>query len=135
MERAGRLIAKWKLCADCVPAEHLGRAAWPAAVGNRIASHSTAVALVRGRLVVEVEDAIWQKQLFGLQRHILKRIDEVLGAGIVTELEFRVAVPRRMPQRELRRMPLLEELPDEADGIANIALRRLYKSARKKATA
>lgn len=135
MERAGRLIAKWKLCTDCVQPDALARAAWPSAVGKRIASHSTATTLVRGRLVVEVEDYIWYKQLFGLRTDILKRLDEVLGSKVVTEIEFRLGVPRIQPQREVRRLPLLDGHGDEADGIVNPALRRLYKTARKKATA
>lgn len=135
MERAGRLIAKWKLCADCVQPDTLARAAWPSAVGKRIASHSTATTLVRGRLVVEVEDYVWYKQLFGLRTDILKRLDEVLGSKVVTEIEFRLGVPRIQPQREMRRLPLLDGQGDEADGITNPALRRLYKTARKKATA
>lgn len=135
MERAGRLIAKWKLCADCVPADILARAAWPAAVGKRIATHSTATALVRGRLVVEVADSVWYKQLSGLRAHIVKRMEEVLGSPVIAEIEFRLAVPRMQPRREERRLPLLDQGTDEADGIANPALRRLYRTARKRATA
>ncbi|MFN3322913.1 MAG: DciA family protein [Bryobacteraceae bacterium] len=136
MERAGRLIAQSKL-SGCASAEEFARAAWPAAVGKRIASRTRAVSLVRARLVVEVEDAVWQRQLFTLRHQILKRIDEVFGAGVVTALEFRVAVPRRSPQRETQRVP--GDAPagifDEADQIQNPALRILYKAARKKASA
>jgi len=135
MERAGRLIAKWKLCTDCVEPDALARAAWPAAVGKKIAAHSTATLLVRGRLVVEVEDTIWYKQLAGLRPHIIKSIEGVLGVGMVTEIEFRLGVPRIRPQREERLPPLLEQKVDEADSISNPALRRLYKTARKRATA
>ena len=135
MERAGRLIAKWKLCAECVQPEALARAAWPVAVGKRIAAHSTATALVRSRLVVEVEDPIWYGQLTGLRAHILKRLDDVLSSGTVTEIEFRLGVPRIPPRREERVLPLLDQHQDEADDIASPALRRLYKTARKRATA
>ena len=39
MERAGRLIAKWKKSGDCVSREDLARAAWQVAVGKKIADH------------------------------------------------------------------------------------------------
>lgn len=135
MERAGRLIAKWKLCGECVQPEALARAAWPVAVGKRIAAHSTATALVRGHLVVEVEDPIWYGQLTQLRSHILKRLDDVLGPGTVTGMEFRQGVPRIPPRREERALPLLDQHQDEADGIASPVLRRLYRTARKRATA
>lgn len=137
MQRAGRLIAKAKLCGDCVTPEDLARAAWPVAAGKTIAAHTRVVSLVRNRLVVEVEDAVWQRQLTTLRPQILASLEKTLSAGIVTEVEFRIGlpIPRRMPQREYRRLPLIESHADEADSIPNPALRMLYKAARKKETA
>ena len=128
MERAGRLIGKLKLCAT---PEDLARAAWPVAVGKRIAAHSAAVRLDGSCLVVEVEDAVWQGHLMGLRNQIVKRMEEVLGSALVGALVFWPMLPRRMPQREegaARRA-------DEADDIADLQMRRLYKVARRKATA
>jgi len=45
-------------------------------------------ALVRGCLVVEAEDAIWQKQLFHLRFDILGKLSEILGSAIITDLEI-----------------------------------------------
>src|SRR5689334_21906451 len=98
MERAGRTLAKLKLSGK-ISGDELALAAWPAAVGTRIASHANAVALVRGNLVVEVEDAIWQKQLFHLRHQILRKVHELLGDASVTDVEFRLAVRKRPPQR------------------------------------
>src|SRR2546421_1804745 len=97
MERAGRSLAKLKLSGK-ISVDEIALAAWPAAVGDRIARHARAVALVRGNLVVEVEDAIWRKQLFYLRSHILRKMIELLGDTSVTDVEFRVATPRRPPQ-------------------------------------
>src|SRR5260370_20114362 len=99
MERLGRSLAKLKLSGK-ISGEELACAAWPAAIGKRIAVHASAIALVRGNLVVECEDGIWQKQLFYLKTHILKKIHEVLGDTTVTDVEFRVPAParRRPPQ-------------------------------------
>jgi len=132
MERAAKSLARLKL-SDAISTEDLARAAWPAAVGKRIASKATAKSLVRNSLIVEVEDAIWRKNLFQLRFQILAKLSEILGSGIVQDLEFRVPTIRRPPQPALR----LRETPvvDEADGINDPGMRILYKQARKKASA
>ena len=89
--------------------------------------------LVRTTLVVEVEDAIWQKQLHLLSRQILDRLRKVTGSGTIEDLEFRIAIPRRQPQRA----PIRETVavPDEAESIQDPVLKKLYRLSRKKATA
>jgi predicted nucleic acid-binding Zn ribbon protein len=131
MERAARSLAKLKLDSS-ISSEELVRAAWPAAVGPRIAAHTFAKALVRGSLVVEVDDLVWQKQLFALRFLILRNLNKAIGDGIVNDLDFRTAAVRRPPKvaESLRPKSL-----DEADGIADPVLRRVYKQARKKASA
>ena len=57
MERAGQILAKIKN-SDTISPEDLARAAWRATVGKRIAAKASPKALVRGSLIVEVEDAI-----------------------------------------------------------------------------
>jgi predicted nucleic acid-binding Zn ribbon protein len=128
MERAGRSIAK--LRSQNLAPDQLAVAAWPAAVGERLAAKTNAVMLVRTRLVIEVEDAVWQKQLFQLREQILPKLRAVIGPGIVEELEFRVVprVPRRPPQ-----MAAAVSADAEADGIRDPIFRTLYKQARKKA--
>ncbi len=134
MERAGKSLAKLKL-SDAVTHDDLARAAWPLAVGKNVARVSAPKALVRGNLIVEVEDAVWQQQLFRLRFQILPKLCELLGAGVVRDLEFRIApaAPRRPPQFAERARPL--ESNDEADRIPDPALRIVYKQARKKASA
>jgi len=132
MERAAKSLAKMKL-SDAVSHEELARAAWPAAVGERIAVHAAAKSLVRGSLIVEVADAVWQKQLFHLRGQIIARLKQVLGDGIINDVEFRMATPRRPPQPARSLNP--PESADEADRIQDPVLRILYKQARKKASA
>lgn len=130
MERAGRSLSKLRL-SDKISTEELARSAWPVAVGKRIAAHSVAILLVRDRLVIEVEDAIWQKQLFHLRYQVLAKLREVLGDELVREVEFRIGVQRRPPQMAAA----LSEPPDEADQIEDSVLRMVYRQARKKASA
>jgi len=142
MERAGRLIAKWRHSGNCVTPEDLLRAAWPRAVGKHIAAHTACLKLVRTHLVVEVQDDIWQRQLFALRGQILKNLEKAVGEGIVNEVEFRMpkpgAIPRIGPGREesLRQAPPRKSAAsDEADRVDDPVLRHIYRAARKRASA
>jgi hypothetical protein len=139
MERAAHLIQKNKLSKKVFSEEDLTRAVWPAAVGKAIAAHTSRLTLVRGTLVVEVEDAIWQRQLFTLRGQILSRLQRVTGSTtLVEDLEFRIALKRRQPQRAETRQSVATPtaLPyDEADSIQDAVLKKVYRLSRKKATA
>ncbi len=132
MERAGKALAKIKI-SDAISPDQLAMAAWTAAVGKRIAAHANPKALVRGCLVVEAEDGVWQKQLFHLRFDILAKLTEILGSGIVTDLEFRIAnaVPRRPPQTAASHSESAQA--DESDGIKDPVMRIVYRNARTKA--
>jgi hypothetical protein len=132
MERAGKILAKIKN-GNTISPEELACAAWLATVGKRIAAKASPKALVRGSLIVEVEDAIWQKQLFHLRFDILAKLTSVIGSGIVNGLEFRIATPRRPPQAAQSHGNTASL--DEADGIEDPVFRILYKQARKRSSA
>lgn len=135
MERAGFLIGKLRIPEGALSPEELSCAAWPAAVGKKIAARTTAVSLVRSCLIVEVEDILWQRQLTTLKAQIVKRLQEVLGAGVVNEVAFRPMVPRRQPQRAETARPAFDLTADDADRITDPILRRVYKASRRRATA
>ncbi len=101
MERAGKALAKLNL-SEAISPDQLAFAAWPAAVGERIAAHVWPKALVRGRLILEAEDAVWQKHLLHLSPQVLGKISELLGSGIVTDLAFRRPPPPRAVRRNRR---------------------------------
>ncbi len=136
MERAARLLKSDKL-AKIFSDEDLARAVWPAAVGKKIAAHTSGVRLVRSKLVVEVADAIWQRQLFPLTGQILDRLRKTTGSNTITDIEFRIAVPRRTPQRaqSLDSKAADTSLADEAEAIRDPVLKKVYRLSRKKATA
>src|ERR1700730_4225741 len=98
MERARKLIRGLRLSGEVITPEQLACAAWPEAVGPKIASPTRPAKLVRTRLVVEVEDHTWQKQLFALTRQIIKNLDNTLGRGLVEDVEFRIVPRRRQPE-------------------------------------
>jgi len=129
MERAGKSLSKLNICTD-----QLALGAWPAAVGKRLANRTRAASFVRGSLIVEVEDAVWQKQLFHLRIPILEKLSSVVGAGVIRDVEFRVVPPRRPPQpaQQLREQ---QQSLDEADGIEDPVMRIVYKQSRRRASA
>ena len=129
MERVGRVIGKLGTSGRGLTDEQLALAAWPVAVGKRLAMRTNATGLVRNRLVVEVEDSVWQRQLFTLRSQILQQLENAAGRRVVEELEFRVALPKRKPARAETAV----SIPDEADGIRDPFLRNIYKAARKRA--
>jgi hypothetical protein len=133
MERASKFIRDLGLSRETISTEELACAAWPDAVGKKIAAHTRAAKLVRTRLVVEVEDQIWQRQLFALSGYILRNLAKSLGAGAVDDVEFRVVPRKRDPQRAAQAIPGL--FADEASGIEDPVMRSIYKAARKRALA
>jgi predicted nucleic acid-binding Zn ribbon protein len=135
MERAARLLRQSKLVSRCVTEEDLAKAAWPAAVGKRLAARTRASHMVRGRLVIEVEDEIWRRQLYTLREQMLRNLRKILGTGLVESLEFRVGIPRIPPRADSVQAGAGPLFADEADRIEDPVLRLLYKESRRKSTA
>jgi hypothetical protein len=143
MERAARLIKNNKYASRIVGDEDLARGLWRSTVGKTIARHTGRITLVRSTLVVEVEDATWQRQLHSLSLQIVNRLQRLMGSTVVSDIEFRIGVPRREPQRaESPRHGLFggpqESIgvpADEAECIQDPVLKKIYRISRKRATA
>ena len=133
MERASKLIRRLPLPGGTLSGEELACAVWPQAVGKKVAGHTRAARMGRTRLIVEVEDVTWQRQLNALSRHIVWNLEQILGKGLVEDLEFRVMPRRREPQRAAEAAPGL--FADDAVAIADPVMRSLYRASRKKALA
>ena len=131
MERASKFIRELGLPGETITSEELACAAWAPAVGKKVASHTRASKLVRNKLVVEVEDKIWQRQLFALTYQILRNVVKGIGPGIVEQLEFKIVPRRREAARASTSMPLF----DEASAIEDPVLRDIYRAARKRSLA
>ena len=133
MDKALRHFQKLKN--GIVNDDEMVRAAWRAVVGEKIEARAHYRELVRDRIVVEVEDRVWQSQLNTLERQILGRLDRILGRSVARQIEFRIAIPRPKPQRaeesgaEFR----LEMSDPEARKIADPGLRRVYLKSKRRA--
>ena len=123
MQRAGSLIRKLKLPAGSDSPENRAKAAWKLAAGDKIERYTVAVSLVRGTLVVEVSDMIWQRNLYGFRYTLLGNLEEILGERLVTALDFRPMLQRRGPQVAETVRP---------DGIADPVMSLLYSQSKKK---
>ena|SRR5258708_3205598 len=134
MQRLSHVMGKVKFPDDTVSREQVACAAWANSVGKRIAAKARAVRLVRTHLIVEVEDHIWQRQLFALRHQILRKLEQNLGVGLIEEIEFKVVPARRGPERALS-LTAAAGGADEADGISDPVLRKIYKASRKRKTA
>jgi len=134
MQQASRFIASLGSLRESCDSGDIVCAAWNRAVGKKIAAHSRASKLVRDKLVVEVEDWLWQRNLMGLSRNILKNLEKAVGPGIVNDIEFRILPPRRGPLVAQASMPAFElsSPNDEANGILDPGLRRIYRRKRLK---
>jgi hypothetical protein len=131
MERAGHLFGKMKLSAGVADPESRARAAWALAAGKKIAEHTHAAALVRGALLVEVEDVVWQRQLVTLRPFLIRNLVKVLGEDLVSEIDFRPMAPaRRMPPR-----PATVRTASAATGeaIEDPVMEMLYRQSKKTA--
>ena len=135
MERASRLLNKHKYSQEFLDPDDCIKAVWPAAVGKSIARHTTRLKLVRDTLVVGVEDAIWQKQLFSLSSQILDRLQKCMGSTAIMHLEFRTIPRKREPQREQSPLTNLAGTPEEAERIQDPVLKKVYLLSRKRSTA
>lgn len=135
MDQASRIIAQWSGASDVITPERIACGAWNKAVGKRLAARTRAVKLVRDRLVVEVEDEVWRRNLWGLRFQILRNLEKAVGNQIVADLEFRVMPPKREVQRETQSALPLADAADEASSIADPGLRRIYRNARRRETA
>jgi predicted nucleic acid-binding Zn ribbon protein len=122
MERAGRLIGKLKLKVD--DPEMRACAAWKVAAGKKIAEHTRATRLVRGSLIVEVEDPVWQRQLSTMSRMLVANLEKALGEALITDIDFRPMPRRKEPQRAERAIG--------RDDVLDPVLDVLYRQSRKK---
>jgi hypothetical protein len=120
-------------------------ASWIVAVGDHIRRATTPVKLERKTLIVAVVDATWRKQLRSVAGELLFKINSLLGAPLVTSIEFVVnptliaktpepARPYNFTAPEQQAAPLrriAEDIPDAE--IRGVFLRAAGKCLERKA--
>ena len=61
---------------------------WPLLAGPKLAAAVTIIAVQGSRVVVNVPDQIWRKQLWGMKAELLARMNEPWPAPWITEIVF-----------------------------------------------
>ena len=64
MERASKFIRGLGLPGDTLTADELACAAWPVAVGKRLAAHTRAAKLVRKKLIVDLQKRVLEQAYY-----------------------------------------------------------------------
>ena len=64
------------------------QALWPSLVGEKLASATTVVALHGSRVVLNVPDQIWRRQLVRMRGHLLAKLNEPWATPLITEIAF-----------------------------------------------
>jgi len=105
---------------------------WMAAVGREIGRRTRPTYLAQGRLTVEVDGAEWREQLLSLSGTILARLNKLLARPRVQWIDYRLARPPRRPPGRAESAAGLLEPCDEASGIQDPQLRRLYRASMKR---
>jgi hypothetical protein len=63
---------------------------WPEVVGEQLAAHCRPVSLRAGTLTIAADEPAWGAQLGWLEADLRRRLDEALGAGVVTRIAVRI---------------------------------------------
>jgi len=63
---------------------------WPDVVGESLAAHCRPLSLRAGTLTIGTREAAWGAQLQWLEADLRRRLDDALGAGVVTRVTVRV---------------------------------------------
>jgi len=61
---------------------------WPVLVGSNLANVTTVVTLQGSRVVLNVPDQTWRKQLVKMKPELLARLNALWGSRLITEIAF-----------------------------------------------
>jgi hypothetical protein len=109
-------------------------AAWNHAVGEALRSHTKALGVEGRKLIVAVDDLIWQRQLQTMLGQLRFRINAILGQPLIAGIELRVQpeviTHKRISNHERRTGEALpKEIRDAAQKIEDQTLRQAFLGA------
>jgi predicted nucleic acid-binding Zn ribbon protein len=128
-----------RLAREAGDTEALVLALWPAVVGPRLAVHARAMRLYGAILMVETDSLSWRKELAPLTGVIVRNLNQAAGKQILQDVQFQLAVraaarpPGRAASAKGSADAALAAQRDEAAGIKDPQLRRIYRQSRRRA--
>jgi hypothetical protein len=117
---------------DAAAEEALVLAAWPEIAGEMLRDRTTALEYADRRLVIEVADATWKKNLEYLAPQMLAKLNRSLDRAKVDLLDFRVRKTGARKGRagaSLQSADVPPKISAAADQIADTALRENFIAA------
>ena len=134
MQRVSEMLPKVyrQLVRENADEEALLLALWPVVVGGKVAARTRAVRLFGATLIVETAAQDWRRQLARMTGQIVKQLNAAADKTVVKDIEFRVGV-LAAPRPPRRASSATGGSEDEAAGIADPGLRRLYVRSRRRA--
>jgi len=81
-----RVLASHQLASRIKEFEVLTK--WHQAVGETIASHTSAVDIARGHLSVRVDHPVWSHHLSLLKPSLIAKLNEAVGSRVVSDIRF-----------------------------------------------
>lgn len=119
---------------DATAEEALVLAAWPDVAGEMLHDRTRAVAYVDRRLIVEVKDVTWKRNLECLAPQMLAKLNRKLDGIKVDLVDFKIArrsPPRPMSSSQITRGTdtLVPALTAAAEGIRDHGLRDRFLAA------
>lgn len=114
-------------------------AAWTRCAGELIRERTAPIEFYDRRLVIAVSDLTWQRHLEDLCPRMLASLNNCLGHGTITFIEFRIDESAVRGNQEIRKVSKSEEQPaglaislslkNAADAISDEGLRTIFLSA------
>ena len=107
--------------------------AWKHAVGETLSARARAESLRDHKLIIAVEDKVWQRQLEQMRDQFLFRLNKVLGRQVVKVVEFRIAPEKFAVQKSVADKNPTQSIPIElisaAASIEDPGLRKAFLGA------
>lgn len=112
-------------------AEAIAFAAWREIAGEALSRRTRPIALVKKRLTVAVNDAVWQRNLEDLAPGFIARLNRITGDRTITFIDFVVdATPfndaPKAASKDEKDLDLSASLIEAADAINDEALRKNF---------
>lgn len=99
------------------PAEEIIRCAWEHLAGKMLAVRTRPLRVFENRLIVEVPDSSWPRQMRRYENLLIERISRLIGEKVVTGLEWHVnpalATPLAAPTQTADALP--PRIPPKTD--------------------
>lgn len=68
--------------------ENLAFAYWDSVVGKEIAVHTEPEKIVKGTVIVRVDNDVWRNELTFYKHEIIQKLNEKIGKRIIQEIKF-----------------------------------------------